>query len=211
VNLKAIASVRSLAMCFDGMFRAETASCEGESSGDRHEFRHKRYDEGEYPCIFLPSDIFIGLIQNLKDHVYNLSSLSFVDAGCGLGHKLVLAYALGFLKITGLEIDPLYCQKARTICRNIKEHGRVFWHFEPEIKKEDIIQSDFSSYDVIYFYHPLSDDKKQTRFEKRVVDTAKKGAIIIPVGHVSLSHALSKKKLELLDKGSFGCPIYKRK
>lgn len=93
----------------------------------------------------------------------------FLDAGCGIGNIMLLASKIGFT-VYGLEIDP-------TIIRFAREIGL----YSNNIIKQNILTyRSYSKYDVIYFYRPIVDEVKQAKFEKRVKDQMKQGAILIP-------------------------------
>jgi 2-polyprenyl-3-methyl-5-hydroxy-6-metoxy-1,4-benzoquinol methylase len=127
---------------------------------------------------FIPFSTRIAVAQIIK--AYDLLRLSitadnpypsykFLDAGCGIGNIMLLAGKTGF-NVYGLEIDP-------TIIRFVKEIGI----YSNNIIKQNILTfKHYNKYDVIYFYRPIINGNKQARFENRVKDQMKQGAILIP-------------------------------
>lgn len=97
------------------------------------------------------------------------SVYKFLDAGCGIGNTMLLARKIG-LDAYGLEIDP-------TILRFAKEIGICPNNI---IKQNILTYKSYGKYDIIYFYRPIKNGAKQTKFEKHVKDQMKQGAILIP-------------------------------
>jgi 2-polyprenyl-3-methyl-5-hydroxy-6-metoxy-1,4-benzoquinol methylase len=93
----------------------------------------------------------------------------FLDAGCGIGNIMLLATKTGF-SAYGLEIDPtiIHFAKKVDICPN------------NIIKQNILTYKNYSEYDVIYFYRPITNGAKQVKFENCVRNQMKKGAILIP-------------------------------
>lgn len=150
-------------------------------------FESRKYENGEYPCIYLHTQHFLESLQNAKPYLKGRRNLHFVDAGCGLGAKVFLATHF-FHKSTGVEISPEYVKLANGFlkrwCRDTAHYDdRTGKYVLPIVIQDDIINHDFSPYDVIYFYSPLSDAVKERAFEFHLLETAKPGALII--GHLS--------------------------
>ena len=96
----------------------------------------------------------------------NYKDYSFIDAGCGIGNILLLADRIGFTKLRGLEIDPTTIRYS--IC------PKSF------IKKQNVLTyKSYGQYDVIYYFCPIEDFKKEIKFEQIVENQMKLGAILI--------------------------------
>lgn len=107
---------------------------------------------------------------NRKHRTY--PSYKFLDAGCGAGNVMLLAFKACF-SVYGLEIDPTtiaFAEKLEIL------PGRGL------IKRQNILTyKDYSKYDVIYFFRPIINELKQREFENRLKDQMKIGAILIPI------------------------------
>ena len=134
----------------------------------RHFFtpRHQKYRAkaalGQFPYVPLPAAAFRDLLLNAP------RDKSFVDAGCGTGDKLLLAYLYGFSSVTGIDNEKAYLRQAHRLlpASIILRHA-------------DIRRINYAAYDVIYFYRPFEDLKRERRFEEHVWETAKPGAYIL--------------------------------
>jgi SAM-dependent methyltransferase len=113
----------------------------------------------------------LGLKQIIlkREKKKNYKRLKFIDAGCGVG--LVLIYLKNMnidgIDYNGVEIDEENVNVAKHMCG----YG---------INQGDILEWDFSDYDVIYYYCPINNEKLEREFELRLEDTCKVGTIIIP-------------------------------
>lgn len=120
----------------------------------------------------------------------------FVDAGCGIGVKLLMAQAMGF-KATGIELDPGLIKLAKTIFnigQRRSKKTRCDW---TKIIRQDIRKHNYSQYDVIYFYCPLRNtNDEEMKFEKMVYGQMKPGSYVIGAG---LSHRPLGKEFVRLD------------
>lgn len=108
--------------------------------------------------------------------------LAFVDVGCGIGTKLLCARILSpGLILCGIEKDPRYTKIARRLVSNSGDrgYGSVGGDLRARILTRDALRASYKHYDIIYFYSPLSDDKKETRLEQRMISTAKKGTFFL--------------------------------
>ena len=66
--------------------------------------------------------LFFRLFQTLaSDYGYNFANEHFVDFGCGKGRALLMALALGFGEVTGIEWSPTLCAIGR---KNIDTYRR---------------------------------------------------------------------------------------
>ena len=101
--------------------------------------------------------------------------LKFLDAGCGIGNVLAIANLMGF-QAYGVEIDDKSIRVAEKLVTNPYE---IYFKI---IKRDILTFKNYSHYDVIYFYYPLCDSKKQKEFETKLTNDMKVGAIIIQYG-----------------------------
>lgn len=142
--------------------------------------KDKREDKGEYEFISLPFETFIkqlDIIKGIWAKQYPLivwpgygaygSGQQFVDVGCGIGTKMLAAKEHLYCRVSGIENHKPYATIAKKLVYN------------SNIIIQDALTVDYSSFDIIYFYCPLQDIKKQKTLEERIIDTAKSGAYIL--------------------------------
>lgn len=103
---------------------------------------------------------------------------TFVDVGCGIGVKLLLAREFLYSsKIIGIEIHPKYSTVAERLitCPRIRDTNTT-------IIEADAIKHNYKPYDIIYFYRPLSIEAKQIALETQILKTARPGTLITANG-----------------------------
>lgn len=155
--------------------------------GEKRKTSYIQKRVGAHPFIPLRADTrFMGALIYIKKYLdsnrrYGIRK--FLDAGCGIGNIMVLAKEIGF-DVHGLEIDPKTIAKAK----------EVFPHIHGHIEKYNILTyKDYGKYDVIYYYQPLRDKDREVRFELRVENQMKVGAIVFPIGKDSFEISLDKR------------------
>lgn len=110
---------------------------------------------------------------------FDTKKVRFLDAGCGIGNILLLANHFGLgNKFVGLEYFDKTADAAEMFL-GLKA-PKSWSRSEYEIRRRDITKyKHYGQYDFIYYFHPLSDNKKEGEFERRVEDQMKVGAILI--------------------------------
>jgi protein-L-isoaspartate O-methyltransferase len=139
------------------------------------QFQDKKTEAGEYPFIPLYANRFIEQLnaakQIMRKEFAPKPLISFIDVGCGIGTKVLLAQrCLGQFSANffGIEISKQYL----TMAKKLVPGGKFIC--------ADAIKHDYSPYDIIYFYCPLSNYKLQMKLERRIMTTAHKGALVLP-------------------------------
>lgn len=98
--------------------------------------------------------------------------LRFLDVGCGAGFKVLAARQI-LEWGDGLELDPGYLALARGLLDR------------PACGAGDVIEADalkferYDRYDVIYMYQPIRDTDLMADLERRIVDTALPGTVLV--------------------------------
>ena len=96
----------------------------------------------------------------------------FLDVGCGIGTKVVLA-ARYFSQADGLEFDRnLVRAGARLLERERPGTCRL-------LEADALAFADYAHYDVIYLYRPFRDSARQEELEERIAGQASAGTVII--------------------------------
>lgn len=137
------------------------------------------FQKGRFQFIPANLDQILYFLDEIVEY-YNkkgisIHSLKFLDAGCGIGNILMIANLMGF-NAYGIEIDSRNIRIAKKLVTNS-------YRIRFEITKGDILTfKNYSHYDVIYFYYPLYDYEKQKRFEAKLVNDMKVGAIVMQYG-----------------------------
>ena len=127
-----------------------------------------------YGFIPWPNSHFIKVLLHVLQHQHkhhpSKRKLRFLNAGCGMGLKVIIAEAMGCIA-TGLEISPKLIEK-----------GKKFFSFNsrhPRLQQGDIRSHDYGEYDIIFFYCPLRSVTQEELFEHRVWEQCKVGAYVI--------------------------------
>lgn len=147
--------------------------------GDKHAY-HKQdkleKQRGHFPYVSLPAESFLPYVtfaQFAAGRMLEkpLEDVSFIDVGSGIGEKLMWAQEFcEFVNVTGIEynawthsiaVERLGHRPNMTLI-----HGDAFEH-------------DFSTYDVIYMYCPISREEVMAQLWWHIYQTAKPGALIL--------------------------------
>jgi trans-aconitate methyltransferase len=92
----------------------------------------------------------------------------FLDIGCGIGTKMMLAEEIFGLNVQGVERVPEYVKEAR-------QHGLV-------VAEADVLGWDgYNEFDLVFFNRPFYDQARQRELEQRVWANMKSGAVVIGV------------------------------
>ena len=138
-------------------------------------------DERRYSYVPIPITEFIKWISELDDYLRNdpdfrhnmkkYRPFSFLEIGCGIGRNLNIVSRQSVLpvaKAVGFDSVSAYIDIARQI------HG-----LGENVFVGDCMDFDYSGFDVVYFYRPFSDEDAEKEFEKKLIFSMKKGAIVI--------------------------------
>ena len=98
----------------------------------------------------------------------------FLDLGCGIGTKLMMASLLGW-KATGVEIREDYAQAARRICPHAQIHVADARGFP------------VAGYDVVYSYRLFVGNEDQAAFDDYVISNITPGTFYVCPGSNPLS------------------------
>lgn len=125
----------------------------------------------EYPFVAMDTRQVYDQISFVSRHLQireeDEKSCSFLDVGCGIGNILLIAEQFGF-DVYGIEKDAYPFQVAARLVGADKISQDDIWTYDR-----------FGSFDVIYYFRPFSDREPQYRFEKRIEEQMRAGAILI--------------------------------
>ena len=170
-EMKKIRIINILSMSFSSLI-----SDIGKIAGQRYKTRytsaiHKR--NKSHPFIPYTPKVAVEQLLTAFDFLVNEKNIynkkHFLDAGCGIGNIMLLAKKVGFIS-HGLEIDPALIRMAKKINSDVSCNI---------IKQNIMTYKNYDEYDVIYYFCPFACHKKQAKFEERVEDQMKIGALLI--------------------------------
>lgn len=141
------------------------------------------YENGHWDYVVYDHAKFFEHLYEAHHILGKKKDLKFIDVGCGLGTKVSLAQV--YFDSYGLELNEKYAQVANKINKPKKfnTYGRYkkLKGNKNRIMCMDALTADYSKYDVIYFFRPIRHMPTQKKLEKLIFDTAKEGAIILPI------------------------------
>jgi SAM-dependent methyltransferase len=124
------------------------------------------HTEPWYPYIPFDMATFIHEMEVLRQMLRPNGHIrpKFIDVGCGVGTKLIIAQQFGF-ECYGIELDA--------------ELVKIAKQLRFQVERGNAIRADYSIYDAIYFYCPIRDPELEAKLERRIINTAKPGALIV--------------------------------
>jgi SAM-dependent methyltransferase len=142
-----------------------------EKKGSWHFIPNRTYDVFE---TFIVLKDYLRKEERWSAHS-NIHRSKFLDAGCGIGNILLIArYVRLCENIYGLELSDSMIEKAKEF---IAPHERTTPYIH--INKANVMEYDnYGDYDIIYYFCPLKDYKMEMKFERKVEDEMKVGAVL---------------------------------
>jgi protein-L-isoaspartate O-methyltransferase len=129
----------------------------------------------EHADIPLSGDEFINLMRasyRIAQAMALPRPRSFLDVGCGGGSRSFAAAS--FFEIAdGLEYDPDYYAASKELFRRVNPIRCT------AIEGDALQFDDYSSYQIIYFYRPMTKDAMLVDLENRILSQAAPGTIIV--------------------------------
>jgi SAM-dependent methyltransferase len=125
-----------------------------------------RQQEGRWGWEPFPVDRFLPLlvIAAARNHG------PFLDVGCGIGTKLLIAESRG-LKAEGIEIVPDYVDEARRLGVNASVADAVTF-------------TRYGEFGIVFINHPLKDFDAEDSLELMIQDQMSPGAVLITVNNI---------------------------
>lgn len=120
-----------------------------------------------YAFVPFPCGAFVDLITEAFSILGSDTSKKFLDIGCGIGTKVILACPL--FDSYGIEYDEKYCEKAKSL--GINRVGLV----------DAMLFDKYDQFDLLYYYRPMHDSVKYREFESKVHAEMKPGALVAPM------------------------------
>ncbi len=108
----------------------------------------------------------------------------FIDCGCGIGMKMKLAQMFGY-DTFGLEIDTNQINSFKRMFGHyslVKNYNHTYFYNDNKMMKQNILKFKYyNDFDIIYYYRPFDNAKKQEQFEKLIADNIKVDGYIFSV------------------------------
>jgi len=98
--------------------------------------------------------------------------MRFLDVGCGGGMAVLLATAI-FAVAEGLDYDMGYVMAGQRLLGMTGHNESRIFH------ANGLLFDRYAEYDVIYFFQPMRDPEGLVALEKRIVDGAQSGTVLI--------------------------------
>jgi trans-aconitate methyltransferase len=120
-----------------------------------------------YSYISFDNAVFVRTLELVRDLT---EGRQFVDVGCGIGTKLVLAHVMGFA-VTGIECREQYAATAHWVCPDAKienADARGYWPYD--------------AFDVVYMYRPIQSGEGQAALDAWIYERARPGALLVSDG-----------------------------
>jgi SAM-dependent methyltransferase len=168
-------SYSMFAELFSRLFGEEQRKFERSKEGCDH--RRRRNKMGHFHFIPRSMDQAIKMILAARQYLNDpTKQAKFLDAGCGVGNIVMMAYTFGF-DAYGIEYDV----------KTLNRGKRLFKQFDinaDRLMRGDILKfNNYADYDVIYTYNPMQDGNLERKFEAKVLREAKIGAVLIGFWH----------------------------
>lgn len=96
----------------------------------------------------------------------------FLDVGCGIGTKLLLAEEIFGLDVRGVERVPEFVKEARQCGLIVAEADALGW-------------DGYGEFDIVFFNRPFHDNDVQAQLEQQVWADMKSGAVVIAVNLIA--------------------------
>ena len=152
-------------------------------------------------------DEFYNIVSNIEQNIFLLDRLNersllnqnnnMIDCGIGLGFTLFDFYlqSLNLNKnftFTGIEKQKVYVEY-------LKKNLLSFWNNELNLIEDDIMNHNYSDYNIDYSYSPFRSEKNLNEFYNKVANEIKSGSIIIENARWGLGHYDLLRKIDLLE------------
>lgn len=124
-------------------------------------------DADLFACIPFPCGAFVDLIHEAFFALNQDKSKKFLDVGCGIGTKVILACSL--FDAYGIDCEKKYVDKANLLGLNRVGHA------------DALVFDKYDIFDVVYYYRPIKNSDKYRLFEQKIHKEVKPGTIVAPM------------------------------
>lgn len=122
---------------------------------------------GRFNFVPFPCGVFVDILTEAYDYLGHDSSKKFLDIGCGIGTKVILACS--FFDAYGIEFNEKDVEKAKILGLN-------------RVGNCDAMAFDnYAIFDVLFYYRPFFDQELYGQFESMIHQKMKPGALVAPM------------------------------
>ena len=147
------------------------------SSVSTEEKSEKEKELSSYKYISYGRGQFIRTLRSILAVADDYAPTSFIDVGCGIGDKLLLAkVACGFEKVYGIELNTHTIELARWWLKPLEGHrgfreDDLFPAGTFTLMQGDAFDYNYASHSFIYMYYPMQHLGMMERLWQHVIDT----------------------------------------
>ena len=170
-------------------------------------FQETQKFSGKLPEDYNEGDEFYNIVSNIEQNIFLLDRLNernllkennnMIDCGIGLGFTLFDFYLQSInmnqnFTFTGIEKQKVYVDY-------LKDNLLSFWNDELNLIEDDIMNHNYSDYNIVYSYTPFRSEEILNEFYNKVSNELKSGSIIIENANWGLGHYGLLRKIDLLE------------
>jgi len=170
-------------------------------------FQETQKFDSKLPDDFVNGKEHYNIVSNIEQNIFLLDRLNernllkennnMIDCGIGLGFTLFDFYLQSLslnqnFTFTGIEKQKVYVDY-------LKDNLLSFWNDELNIIEDDIMNHNYSDYNIVYSYTPFRSEEILNEFYNKVTNEVKSGSIIIENANWGLGHCDLLRKIDLLE------------
>ena len=143
-----------------------------------------------YTCTLSSTDEFYNYMVKVGTLV-TFHRSAFLDVGCGVGHKILLAGEMGY-DAYGLEIVNGYIEEGRKLLQlfGVEKARQRF------IGGDALEYNDYNRFRVLFCSRPFVDDELQKQLQDRIVSQVRPGTVIILPNGIDVEKYQSLRKID---------------
>jgi hypothetical protein len=166
-------------------------------------------DNGEHYNVLSDIDQNIFLLKKLNEFGLLKEENHICDCGIGLGNALFEIY------LQSLDLDKKFyfygIEKQDVYIQFIIDNLSHLWKDKLSLIKDDIMNVDYSNYNIVYSYSPFNNKKQLEKMYQKIVNEIQLGSIIVENANSGKGHfELLREFTELEEIDLDGLYIYKK-
>lgn len=134
-------------------------------------------EEWHYVLSNIEQNIF--LLQRLQERFLLREENHICDCGIGLGVALFDIYQQSKLFTDGKTFNFYGIEKQKNYIDFLNEKLISYWEGNLNLIEDDIMNQDYSKYNIVYTYTPFKTTEKLTKFYNKIISEVKSGSLLI--------------------------------